>query len=287
MSSTMAEASAPASSANLGPCFDCLALALELRCHVTAQPAEAWSVDHAGDHGPESESDDAVLAAARLAVGGERPLHLTVSNEIPIGRGLGSSAAAMAASALAAWRAVGEDHSHERLFDLVAEMEGHPDNAAAAVFGGLALVDTRGVPHRVAWNPLFSPLLLIPSESFATRDARNVLPATYPRSSVVASVSRTASLIAGLLSGDSDLLRAAGGDEVHEAPRNAFVPGVAKRINAALDAGAVHAAWSGAGPTVLAIVETADRQRVADHLVSMLGDTVEVAALDVAVRGAV
>lgn len=282
----MAEASAPASSANLGPCFDCLALALELRCRVTAEPADAWSVHHAGDHGPESESDDAALAAARIAVG-DRPLRLTVSNDIPIGRGLGSSSAAMAASALASWRAVGEDHSHERLFELVAEMEGHPDNAAAAVFGGLALVDTHGVPHRVAWNPLFSPLLLIPSESFPTRDARNVLPASYPRSDVVASVARSASLIAGLLSGDADLLRAAGGDQVHEAPRNAFVPEVAKRISAALDAGAVHAAWSGAGPTVLAIVETADRSRVASHLVSMLGDTVEVTSLDVAVRGAV
>ena len=282
----MAEASAPASSANLGPCFDCLALAVELRCHVVAEVADEWSVDHMGDHGPETESDDAVLAAARIAVG-DRPLHLTVSNNIPIGRGLGSSSAAMAAGALAAWRAVGEDHSHERLFDLVAEMEGHPDNAAAAVFGGLALVDTHGMPHRVAWNPLFSPLLLIPSESFATREARNVLPANYSRAAVVASVSRTAALIAGLLSGDTDLLRAAGGDEVHEAPRNAFVPEVAKRINAALDAGAVHAAWSGAGPTVLAIVETADRARVADHLMSMLGDTVEVASLDVAVRGAV
>ncbi len=282
----MAEASAPASSANLGPCFDCLALAVELRCHVVAEPADAWSVHHTGDHGPETESDDAVLAAARMAVG-DRPLHLTVSNDIPIGRGLGSSSAAMAAGALAAWRAVGEDHTHERLFDLVAEMEGHPDNAAAAVFGGLALVDTHGMPHRVAWNPLFSPLLLIPSESFATREARTVLPANYLRAAVVASVSRTAALIAGLLSGDTDLLRAAGGDEVHEAPRNAFVPEVAKRINAALDAGAVHAAWSGAGPTVLAIVETADRARVADHLMSMLGDTVEVASLDVAVRGAV
>lgn len=283
----MAEASAPASSANLGPCFDCLALALELRCHVTAEHAAGWSVEHAGDHGPATESDDAVLAAARLAVGVERPLRLTVINEIPLGRGLGSSSAAMAAGALAAWRAVGEEHSHERLFDLVSEMEGHPDNAAAAVYGGLALVDTHGVPHRVAWNPLFSPLVLIPSESFATRDARNVLPERYPRSAVVASVSRTAALVAGLLSGDTDLLRAAGGDEIHEAPRNAYVPEVAKRISAALDAGAVHAAWSGAGPTVLAIVETADRSRVADHLVSMLGDTVEVASLDVAVRGAV
>ncbi len=283
----MPEASAPASSANLGPGFDCLALALELRCTVRAEPAPEWSVAHDGDHRIESGSDDSVLAAARRAVGVDRPLALTVTNSIPIGKGLGSSSAALAAGALAAWRAVGESHPTERLFDLVAEFEGHPDNAAAAVYGGLVLVDALGLPHRLPWNPRFAPLVLIPGESLSTRKARTVLPSSYTSGAVISSVARATSLIAGMLAGDPDLVRAAGGDEIHEAPRNVFVPEVAKRIRAALDAGALHAAWSGAGPSVIAIVETGDRDRVVDHLRSMLEESVEVTAPDVAVYGAV
>ncbi len=283
----MAEASAPASSANLGPGFDCLALALELRCVVRAEASSEWSVSHDGEQQIDPDSEDSVLAAARLAVGSDRPLALTVTNEIPIGKGLGSSSAALAAGALAAWRAVGESHPTERLFELVAELEGHPDNAAAAVYGGLVLVDALGKPHRIPWNPRFAPLILVPTESLSTRKARTLLPASYTHRAAVSSVARASSLIAGLLAGDPDLVRASGGDEIHEAPRNAFVPEVAKRIRAALDAGAVHAAWSGAGPSVIAIVETADRDRVIDHLRSMLEESVEVIAPDVAVRGAV
>lgn len=283
----MAEASAPASSANLGPGFDCLALAVELRCVVDAEPSSEWSVSHDGDQPIEPDSEDFVLAAARLAVGDDRPLALTVTNAIPIGKGLGSSSAALAAGALAAWRAVGESHPTERLFELVSELEGHPDNAAAAVYGGLVLVDALGMPHRLPWNPRFAPLVLVPAESLSTRKARTVLPASYTRGSVISSVARATSLIAGLLAGDPDLVRASGGDEIHEAPRNIFVPEVAKRIRTALDAGAVHAAWSGAGPSVIAIVETADRARVIEHLESMLEESVEVTAPDIAVRGAV
>lgn len=284
----MAEASAPASSANLGPGFDCLALALEIRCTVRAERSDEWSISHDGDErldGPESE--DAVLAAARLAVGDDRPLTLRVSSSIPIGKGLGSSSAAFAAGALAAWRAVGETHPTERLFEFVSELEGHPDNAAAAVYGGFVLVDALGVPHRLPWNPRFSPLVLVPAASLSTRKARMVLPSSYSRGATVSSVARATSLVGGLLSGDTDLIRAAGGDEIHEAPRNAFVPEVAKRIRSALDAGAVHAAWSGAGPSVIAIVESADRDRVIEHLGSMLEESVAIAAPDVAVRGAV
>ena len=283
----MAEASAPASSANLGPGFDCLGLALEMRCHVSAARADVWSVVHDGDQRPDPDSEDAVVAAARLAIGSDRPLQLAVSNSIPIGKGLGSSSAAMAAGALAAWRAVGEEHSTETLFELVADMEGHPDNAAAAVYGGMVLVDALGEVHRLPWNPRFSPVVLVPEESFSTRKARTVLPSTYSRGAVVASVARTASLIAGLLAGDSELVRAAGGDEVHEGPRNAFLPEVAKRIRLAVDAGAVHAAWSGAGPSVLAIVESVDLPRVVEVLRSTMDETVAVLPLEVAVTGAV
>lgn len=283
----MAEASAPASTANLGPGFDAIALALELRCHVTAVESSAWSVRHTGAHRPGDDADDAVLAAAQRAVGEARPVSLEVASSIPLGRGLGSSSAAIAAGALAAWRAVGEEHSLERLYELVAVMEGHPDNAAAAVFGGLVLVDSQDQPHRLPWNPAFAPLILVPHETFSTKQARSLLPEVYRRDTVIASVSRTASLMAGLLSGDRELLRAAGGDEIHESPRNQVMPAVGQRVQAALTAGAVHAAWSGAGPSVLAIVETVDRDQVAQSLKESLAGDVEIVMLDVATRGAV
>ena len=132
----MAEASAPASSANLGPGFDTLALALDLRCRVSAQPANDWSITH---HGPERyeglHGEDAILYAAHRM--SDRPLALEVWNHVPLCRGLGSSAAALAAGAMAAGRAAGADPTQDDVFALVSEVEGHPDNAAAAAYGGL------------------------------------------------------------------------------------------------------------------------------------------------------
>ena len=282
--SPMAEASAPASSANLGPGFDCVAIALDLRCGVEAEPAAEWSVDHVGAHRPEPGSKDAVLAAARLALG-RKPAPAHGGQPDPDRRGLGSSSAAMAAGALAAWRAMDVDPSLETVFDLVAEMDGHPDNAAAAVYGGFVIADAHGRVHRLPWNPIFAPIALIPFDTFSTTEARSVLPPTYLRSTVVASVARMASLVAGLLSGDPDLLRSAGGDEIHEGPRGSHRPEVARRIRAALDAGAVHAAWSGAGPTVLAIVEANRRDRVCGTLREGLAGEVSVECLDVASTG--
>lgn len=286
MESSVAEASAPASSANLGPGFDCLAIALDLRCRVVAERADEWSVRHVGAQCPDLGAKDAVLRAARLALGDDRPLKLTVANDIPIGKGLGSSSAAAASGGLAAWRAVGEDHSPERLFQLVSGIEGHPDNAAAAVYGGLVLTDPLGVAHRLPWNPRFGLLVLVPRTTFSTTEARAVLPDAYPRSTVVSTVARSMGLVAGLLSGDTELLRTAAGDEIHEGPRNSHRPEVGKAILAALDAGAVHAAWSGAGPSVLAIVEAADRERVAGVIERAALD-VNVLKLELASRGAV
>lgn len=282
----MADASAPASSANLGPAFDCLAVALELRCSVRAIVAEEWSVVHRGTHRPPPGSDDAVLIAAQKAVGGDRPLSLSVDNEIPIGRGLGSSSAAFAAGALAALRTVGEPPTPEHLFRLVDELEGHPDNAAAAVFGGFVLADPAGSVHRLPWNPRFRLVLAVPDEPYSTRDARRVLPAAYPMAVVTRSLSRVAALVAGLLLGDEDLLGAAGGDEVHEADRGGVRPDVTALIATARAAGAGHAAWSGAGPSVVAFTTVDTLARVASALEKRLAGGGVVLTPAVATTGA-
>ena len=257
----MATASAPASSANLGPGFDVLALALELRCVVDATPNELWSVRHVGPEYP-SGHFDGVLEAARRAVGDGQPMSLVVDNRIPIGRGLGSSAAAAVAGAAAAWRALGEEAHDRAVFELAADMEEHPDNAAAAVYGGLVLCTPDGEVHRLPLRPGLVPILSIPDRGLATTDARAALPEAVTREVAVRSLGRLAALIAGLLMGDGVLLASAHGDELHEDPRNRLRPEVEHLIETARSAGALHACWSGAGPSVLALSEPETVEKV-------------------------
>ena len=251
-------ASAPASSANLGPAFDAIGLALELRCRVTAERAEEWAVSHVGDHQPPPGDTDAVLVAARMAVGDGFPLSLTVDNSIPIGKGLGSSSAAFVAGAAAAVRATGEEARPERVFRVASDLEGHDDNVAAAVYGGLILVPAEGHPTRLPLHPSLVPIVALPEAKLSTREARSALPPSYARETVIRSLARVAALTAGLITADPDLLAAAHGDEIHESVRAPLSPEVASLIDGARTAGALHAARSGAGPAVLALA-TADR----------------------------
>lgn len=267
----MATASAPASSANLGPGFDVLALALELRCVVDATHDERWSVRHVGPEYP-SGHFDSVLRAARRVVGEGRPLSLVVDNRIPIGRGLGSSAAATVAGAAAAWRALGEEPHDRAVFELAADMEDHPDNAAAAVYGGLVLCTPDGEVHRLPLRPGLVPILAIPDRGLATSDARAALPDVVTREVAVRSLGRLAALVGGLLLGDGVLLASAHGDELHQDPRNRLRPEVGYLIEAARAAGALHACWSGAGPSVLALSEPESVVKVKAALDASLSD---------------
>ena len=255
-----ATASAPASTGNLGPAFDCLALALAPRCIVEATRSDEWSVEHTGEHLPGPREDDGVLAAARRAVG-DRPLAMRVSTKIPRSRGLGSSGAAFVAGTAAALRAVGEDASPDRVFRIAAGLEGHPDQVAASVYGGLVLIPAEGPPIRLPMHPTLRPVVAVPDVRLPTKEARAVVPFRYPRDVVVRSLGRVAALTAGLITGDPQMLASAHGDEIHEAPRDAISPDVAKLIDVARRAGALHAARSGAGPSVLAIatVDSVDR----------------------------
>jgi homoserine kinase len=255
-------ASAPATTANLGPGFDTIALALAPRCVVRARAAESWSVDHTGEHRPADAEHDGVIAAARQAVG-DRPLALEVDNQIPLARGVGSSAAAFVAGAAAALRARGEAVAPDRVFRIAAEMEGHADQAAAAVYGGLVLAPAEGMPMRLPIHPSLRPVVAVPEARLPTSEARAVLPDRYDRDVVIRSVARTAALTAGLITGDPELLAAAHGDEIHEAHRDALSPDVGKLIDLARRAGALHAARSGAGPSVVAITTVDTARRVA------------------------
>ena len=245
-------ASAPGSSANLGPGFDVLAIAWELRCRVAVTQSPGWLVRQYGEEWRPHEGEF-VRRAAEATGGG--PFVIEIDNEVPRSRGLGSSSAVAASIAAAAFRAQGIEPSDADLFAIVSRMDGHPDNAAAAVFGGLVLVDG---PHHVrlelASNLLF--LAAVPESPLRTDEARAALSASIDREAVVRSLSRFGFLLQGLQSGRPELLVRARGDELHEAPRRGLSPLTGYLIAGALEAGALHASWSGAGPTVLAIVSS-------------------------------
>lgn len=269
-----ASASAPATTANLGPAFDTIALALSPRCVVTARPSEEWVIEHNGRHRIGAGETDGVVAAARRAVG-DRPLALEVANDVPLARGLGSSAAAYVAGAAAALRAHGEDAFPDRVFRIAAEMEGHADQPAAAVYGGLALIPAEGQPLRLPIHPSLRPIVAVPDTRLPTSRARAVLPDSYGRDVMIRSMGRVAALTAGLTTGDPELLAAAHGDEVHESWRDELSPEVGELIALARRAGALHAARSGAGPSVVAFVTHDEAEKVVKAFVDWGADVID------------
>lgn len=206
-------------------------------------------------------------------------MEMRVHNEIPFGKGLGSSAAAFVAGAAAALRAVGEDAVPDRVYHIAEELEGHPDQVAAAVYGGLTLIPAEGLPIRLPIHPSLRPVVGVPETHLPTMKARAVLEDRIPRDVVVRSLSRVIALTTGLITADPGMLAAAHGDEIHEAPRAMLSPEVSELIEVAKGAGALHAARSGAGPSVLALVttETADRvvRAFKEHGVDVLTPHVE------------
>lgn len=254
----IARASAPGSSANLGPGFDVLAIAFDLRCRVEASAAGRWLVTEEGET-YEPAPDSLVRRAG--AVAGDQPLHLSISNDIPRARGLGSSAALATAVAAAAWRVVGAEPVSDELFGLVRGLEGHDDNAAAAAYGG-CVVAMDGVHQDLPVHPDLVFIAGIPATSLETAAARQALGAEVPRAVAARSLGRVVFLVEGLRTGSSAALAAASGDELHEGPRAALSPVTGALIRAAKTAGALHASWSGAGPTALAITTAQHRDAV-------------------------
>ncbi|HEX6231344.1 MAG TPA: homoserine kinase [Actinomycetota bacterium] len=252
----------PASSANLGPGFDSFGLALDLCNEVTvdteAEPTVRWEGEGAGEL--PTDGSDMVSRAIAAAVERRRGHHPDASvppfairglNRIPLERGLGSSsAAAVAGTALASalLGAAGWDDPHTT-FAYAAELEGHPDNAAPAAYGGLTVV-ADGHVRRFEVSDAISPVALVPTDRLLTAAARRALPRTVPMEDAVFNVAHGALLLQALVSGDRDLLRLALRDRLHQAVRLALVPEV-ERVFARLE-GSVPVCVSGAGPSLLA-----------------------------------
>lgn len=280
----MAEASAPASSANLGPGFDTVALALEITCRVVAERAEEWSIVHHGQHRPGGVEDDAVLAAAQAAVGNDSPLALEVFNDIPLGRGLGSSAAAYVAGSAAALRTIRSEADPNDVLRVASGLEGHLDNVAAAVMGGLvAAVGGRVQPLQLDGS--LCVVVAVPARKLPTKWARQVLPEMVDHEAAARSVGRVVALVEAFRTGSPTLFAAAAGDELHEAPRGPLFPESEDLIFSARSAGALHACWSGAGPSILAVVTEESRSSVVEALRFALAGEGTVLQPEIAFRG--
>lgn len=276
----MTTARAPASSANLGPGFDVLALALDLPMFVTMTADDSWSGSELAPSGLEM-----VRAAAELAVPGLGPQRVSVSGDVPPARGLGSSAALRVAAVALAIDSAGEPFDRDRVFEIAAEAEGHPDNVAAATYGGLVAVSSEGSVHRLDLHPSLAPVIAVPTAVLSTRDARGALADTVARDVVSRSIGRALLLVEGLRSGDAEALRAARGDELHESPRASLSPLTGSLIDAAYESGAEFAAWSGAGPSALAFVTEDSEESVRSVWEEILGPDGEVVAPGVSWRG--
>ncbi len=218
----------PASSANLGPGFDSLGLALALYNEVTAEEAEGVRVKVEGDGAGRLAGNERNVVArgvsAAYEAAGRRFLgcSLTCVNRIPLSRGLGSSAAAWVSGLVAGNALLGSPLDRPALLVLAARAEGHPDNVAAALFGGLtvsaggtdgAIAISLPVPGHLHW------VALIPEITSATSDARAVLPSLVPREDAVFNVQRVALLLAALQTGRADVLGTALDDRLHAVPR--------------------------------------------------------------------
>lgn len=256
--------SVPATSANLGPGFDCLGVALGLYARFTASTLKE-GVRITGCAPEDAGGDNLVyrayahtLAARSLPPAG---LCLHIHSDIPPARGLGSSAACIVGGILIASALHGLNLEPAEVFQLATDLEGHPDNAAPAVFGGLRVsVLEGGQAHSLpaALHPTLKFLALVPDFPSKTREARAVLPALVPLSDAVYNLSRSAFLLKALEAGDPALLRLGCGDRLHQDLRLAHIKGGAELKALAENLGAAACFLSGAGPALMCLYTNPD-----------------------------
>ena len=251
----------PATSANLGSGFDSLGLALDITQDVTL------SLGHQAD-----SSDglvrlvlDAARSAFRLAKQPVPELSATGTSAIPIGRGLGASAAARAAGIVAADALMGSPLSDEQMLTLGAGLEGHADNMAPALFGGLRIVVRDGDRFRHIASPVhpdLSVVLFVPDFEMPTGESRKLLPTQLSREDAIHNIGRAAMLVSALAEGRWDVLDVATQDRIHQPARTKVFAAMPEIFAAAKDAGAHCAYLSGGGSTIAAFA-TGDEERIA------------------------
>ncbi|MDO8848110.1 MAG: homoserine kinase [Coriobacteriia bacterium] len=254
----------PASSANLGPGYDAFGLALGLYNEFEGELAATWRVEVRGEGAGRlhaDESNEVVRAMKRVFAEVEQPdlaADIVCHNGIPVGRGLGSSAAAIVGGLVLGDALAGTHLGKRRLLEIAAEAEGHADNVAAALYGGFTVV-SGAVPHLTCAHvdPAggLAALIVIGEQELSTSLAREALPASVPHADAAANAGRAALVALGLATGTREFLETGLHDAIHERYREELVPDL-DAIRSLLEAvGAGPAVLSGAGPTVIALVQ--------------------------------
>jgi len=292
--------SLPATSANLGPAFDAAALAMDFRIRIDAEPAKEFSIEATGrdeaicgkveNHLILNTYSEVLTAAGRSIT----PLAMLVANDIPIGKGCGSSAAARLAGIALAVHFGRLRWNDAQIVGEASRREHHPDNASACWMGGLTVARMSGeaeaqvvcVRPRGKW-PL---LLAVPESSLSTEEARRVLPSQYSRADAVVNIQNSMLLLAAFTMGRPNLLSSALEDRIHQPYRAALCPLLPALQELRGKSGILGAALSGAGPSVLVFLDPAAspdkaRKLVAAHLAKS-GLSAELISTSIAMRGA-
>jgi homoserine kinase len=264
---------APASSANLGPGFDTLAIALS--CYLTVEIDLTRPPDLAARPADLAGGDDLVavgMQAVARELGRTLPAcHVCARSDIPVARGLGSSAAAIVAGLSAANCVFDHELTLDDLLQIANRLEGHADNIAAALFGGAVITVTdgdhvSGVPVRICGDLV--AVVFVPERIGLTKDARAAVPMSFSREDAVFNTARCALLVHALASGHFSLLSEAMRDAFHQPYRSRLYPHLATMLAGAPAAGAYGASLSGSGPSVLALTDAARAMSVAEFFQS-------------------
>jgi homoserine kinase len=250
----------PASTTNLGPGFDCFGVALKLSNHITID------LEITGRQLPIVEE----AAALFFNKTGTIPIQFDcrIEGNVPQARGLGSSVTVRAGVLVALNNLLGTNVSRETLCHFCSELEGHPDNAAAAIFGGFAIVNKkRNRVDRFEVKPDLKFVLFIPGFEVKTNEARKVVPASFSRQAVVENLANASLIAAAFASGDYERLRQSFSDQIHQPYRQHLVPFLPNVLQAAEEAGALGGFLSGSGSTI-ACVTLSNEQKVAGAIAS-------------------
>ncbi len=277
---------APASTANLGPGFDCAGVALDLWNELEVSDGDGIEVHGEGVRDLQAGERHLGVRAFRLLAAGESR-RLVFRNGIPLTRGLGSSAATIAVGLAAAALTTGAEIEPGRLLEIGLPLEGHPDNLAPALYGGVCLSwrdeSDRARAVRIADDVPFIAIAVVPAETVSTRAARAALPQRVTHADASHTVARATLLGAGLASASPDLLTEAFDDRLHE-PYRGPLSSVYGPIRAELPAGAAGVTISGSGPTVIVWASEPESARIAEELGRRFPDA-RVLALPVASAG--
>jgi homoserine kinase len=286
----------PASSANLGPGFDALGLALDIYLECRFRKSDRLSISVTGrDAASISTGEDNLIWQTALMVArdteGELPfIELAIHNDIPLGKGLGSSAAALTAGVVIADRMLGLNWKPARILDEAAKIEGHPDNVAACVLGSIvaSAVDSGGVARavRLELPDSYGVSVIVPDFTLPTTTARSVLPDCYSKEDTIFNVQRAALLVAALATGSTSAFPTALEDRLHQPYRAALVPGLEEALKLRAP-GLLGCTLSGAGPSILVFYEKGCEQ-VCDlvrQIFAIHGRTAEVLATQIARQG--